>query len=180
MSSKKAPGAFPPPGTLKARLVNLIPRANVLLYRWSGGRIGGRMGGLPVLILHTVGRKSAKGRQSPLLYLRDGDDYVVVGSRGGSDAPPAWWLNLQARPAATVEIEGARQPVHARRATAEETAAYWPRLTAGYPFYDDYQARTAREIPVIVLSPSDAQPSWNSAQSRSKRPARRSPGVIVR
>jgi F420H(2)-dependent quinone reductase len=155
MSSKKAPGPFPPTGTLKARLVNLIPRANVLLYRWSDGRIGGRMEALPVLILHTVGRKSGKARQSPLLYLRDEDDYVVVGSRGGSDAPPAWWLNLQAAPAATVEIVGTRQPVSARRATAEEKAALWPRLTAGFPFYDDYQARTARELPVIVLSGAD-------------------------
>jgi deazaflavin-dependent oxidoreductase (nitroreductase family) len=155
MSSKKAPGPFPPPGTLKARLVNLVPRANVLLYRWSDGRIGGRMEELPVLILHTVGRKSGKARQSPLLYLRDGDHYVVVGSRGGSDAPPAWWLNLQAAPAATVEIMGTRQPVSARRATAAEKAAYWPRLTAGFPFYDDYQARTARELPVIVLTGAD-------------------------
>jgi deazaflavin-dependent oxidoreductase (nitroreductase family) len=169
MSSKKAPGAFPPPGTLKARLVNLIPRANVLVYRWSDGRIGGRIEELPVLILHTVGRKSGRARQSPLLHLRDGDDYVVVGSRGGSDAPPAWWLNLQATPAATVEIEGVRQPVSARRATAEEKAGLWPRLAAGYPFYDDYQARTTREIPVIVLSPSEGRGDEFPARAGSKQ-----------
>jgi deazaflavin-dependent oxidoreductase (nitroreductase family) len=110
------------------------------------------MQGLPVLILHTVGRKSGKARQSPLLYIQNGEDYVVVGSRGGSDAPPAWWLNLQATPEATVEIKGSKRPVSARSATSEEKASYWPRLTAGYPFYDDYQARTDREIPVIVLS----------------------------
>jgi deazaflavin-dependent oxidoreductase (nitroreductase family) len=150
--SSKPPGAFPPPGTLKAKLVNLIPRANVIVYRWSNGRFGGRMEDLPILILHTVGRKSGKARQSPLLYIQDGEDYVVVGSRGGSDAPPAWWLNLQAMPGATIEIKGTKRPVSARTATAEEKANYWPRLTAGYPFYDDYQARTAREIPVIVLS----------------------------
>jgi deazaflavin-dependent oxidoreductase (nitroreductase family) len=150
--SSKPPGAFPPPGTLKAKLVNLIPRANVIVYRWSNGRFGGRMEDLPILILHTVGRKSGKARQSPLLYIQDGEDYVVVGSRGGSDAPPAWWLNLQAMPGATIEIKGTKRAVSARTATAEEKATYWPRLTAGYPFYDDYQARTAREIPVIVLS----------------------------
>jgi F420H(2)-dependent quinone reductase len=150
--SSKPPGPFPPPGTLKAKLVNLIPRTNVIVYRWSNGRFGGRMQALPVLILHTVGRKSGKPRQSPLLYIQDGEDYVVVGSRGGSDAPPAWWLNLQARPEATIEIKGTKRPVSARRATAEEKAAYWPRLTAGYRFYNDYQARTDREIPVIVLS----------------------------
>ena len=150
--SSKPPGPFPTPGTLKAKLINLIPRTNVIVYRWSNGRFGGKMRDLPVLILHTVGRKSGKARQSPLLYIQDGEDYVVVGSRGGSDAPPAWWLNLQAMPEATIEIKGTKRPVSARSATAEETATYWPRLTAGYPFYDDYQARTAREIPVIVLS----------------------------
>ena len=148
----KAPPAFPPPGTLKAKLVNLIPKANVVVYRWSSGRIGGRMEDLPVLILHTLGRKTGKPRQTPLLYIQDGDDYVVVGSRGGSDAPPAWWLNLQARSEATVELKGSKHPVSARQATAEEKARYWPRLTAGYPFYNDYQARTERELPVIVLS----------------------------
>jgi F420H(2)-dependent quinone reductase len=150
--SSKPPGPFPPPGTLKAKLVNLIPKANIIIYRWSRGRFGASMEDLPVLILHTVGRKSGKPRQSPLLYLQDGEDYVIVGSRGGSDAPPAWWLNLQATPEATVEIKGSRRPVSARDATSEEKAGYWPRLTAGYPFYDDYQARTDREIPVIVLS----------------------------
>lgn len=150
--SSKPPGPFPPPGTLKSKLVNLIPRTNILVYRWSGGRSGGSVQDLPLLILHTVGRKTDKPRQSPLLYIQDGEDYVVVGSRGGSDAPPAWWLNLQANPHATIEIRGTRRPVSACVATAEEKARYWPRLAAGYPFYNDYQARTAREIPVILLS----------------------------
>jgi F420H(2)-dependent quinone reductase len=155
--SSKPPGPFPPPGTLQAKLVNLIPRANIVVYRWSKGRFGGKMEDLPVLILHTVGRKSGKARQSPLLYLQDGDDYVIVGSRGGSDAPPAWWLNLAATPEATIEIGRSKQRVTARRATTAEKASYWPRLVAGYPFYDDYQARTTRDIPVIVLTPVDKQ-----------------------
>ncbi|WCB91559.1 Deazaflavin-dependent nitroreductase [Baekduia alba] len=150
--SSKPPPAFPPPGTLKAKLANLIPKANIIIYRVSNGRFGGSMEDLPVLILHTVGRKSGKPRQSPLLYLQDDEDYVVVASRGGSDAPPAWWLNLQATPEATVEIKGTKRPVSARRATSEERAGYWPQLTAGYRFYDDYQARTDRDIPVLVLS----------------------------
>jgi len=151
--ASKPPPAFPPPGTLKTKLVNLIPRANVTVYRLSKGRFGGKQQDLPVLILHTVGRKSGKTRQSPLLYIQDGDDYVIVGSRGGSDAPPGWWLNLQAMPETTIEIKGSKRRVTARKATAEEKAVYWPRLIAGYPFYDDYQARTARDIPVIVLTP---------------------------
>ena len=154
--ASKPPGPFPPPGSLKARLVNLVPRANVIIYRGSNGRFGAKMKDLPVLILHTVGRKSGKARQSPLLYIQDEDAYVIVGSRGGSDAPPAWWLNLQATPEATIEIKGTRRRVTAREATPDEKSAYWPRLTAGYPFYDDYQSRTARDIPVIVLTPTGA------------------------
>ena len=142
--SSKAPPAFPPPGTVKAKLVNLIPRTNVVVYRWSNGRFGGKMQDLPVLILHTVGRKTGKPRQSPLLYIQDGETYAIVGSRGGSDAPPAWWLNLQANPHATIEIKGTKRPVSARIATAEEKARYLPRLAAGYPVYNDYQARTSR------------------------------------
>lgn len=152
--SSKPPPKFPPPGTLKARLVNLIGKANVVVYRLTKGRVGGKMQELPVLILHTVGRKSGKKRESPLLYIEDGDSYVIVASRGGSDAPPAWWLNLKAKPQTTVEIKGRKVPVIARTATAEEKATYWPRLTEGYSFYDDYQSRTDREIPVVVLTPT--------------------------
>ncbi len=155
--SSKPPPAFPPPGTLKAKLVNLIPRTNVAVYRCSKGRLGGKIQDLPVLILHTVGRKSGKPRQSPVLYVQAGENYAIVGSRGGSDAPPAWWLNLQAKPEATIEIKGTKRPVFARTATTEEKDLYWPRLVAGYSFYNDYQARTAREIPVIVLSPYERQ-----------------------
>ena len=150
----KAPPSFPPPGTLKAKLVYLIPRANVIVYRLSKGRLGGKQQDLPVLILHTVGRKSGKARQTPVLYLQDGDNYVIVASRGGSDAPPAWWMNLQAMSETTIEIKGTKRRVSARNATPEEKAAYWPRLTTGYSFYDDYQARTARDIAVIVLTPA--------------------------
>ena len=132
--SSKPPPAFPPPGTVKAKLVNLIPRTNVVVYRWSKGRFRGKMQDLPVLILHTVGRKTGKPRQSPLLYIQDGENYAIVGSRGGSDAPPAWWLNLQANPHATIEIRGTKRQVSARIATAEEKARYWPRIVAGYPF----------------------------------------------
>lgn len=151
--TSKPPPSFPPPGTLKAKLAYLIPRANIPVLRLSKGRFGGRQQNLPVLILHTVGRKTGKSRQTPLLYLQDGERYVIVASRGGSDAPPAWWLNLETTPRATIEINGSKQTATARQATAEEKAAYWPRLTAGYSFYADYQARTTREIAVIVLTP---------------------------
>ena len=152
--ASKPPPSFPPPGTLKAKLAYLIPRANILILRLSKGRFGGKQQDLPVLILHTVGRKRGEARQTPLLYLQDGERYVVVASRGGSDAPPAWWLNLRAMPETMIEIKGLKRKVTARQASAEEMASYWPRLTAGYSFYADYQARTTRDIAVIVLTPA--------------------------
>lgn len=144
---------MPPPGSFGARAVNVLGALNVALYRLSKGRLGGKMQDLPVCILHTVGRKSGKPRATPLLYLRDGEELVLVASRGGSDEMPAWWLNLKAMPETMVEIKGQKRRMRPRQASAEEKAAYWPRLVEGYEHYDAYQARTARDIPVIIMSP---------------------------
>jgi deazaflavin-dependent oxidoreductase (nitroreductase family) len=149
-----APPPVPPPGSLALRVVNLGTKLNVLAYRLSGGRLGGRMKNLDVILLTHVGRKSGQRRTTPLLYLPDGEDLVIVASRGGSENDPAWWLNLQANPRATAEIKGQRREVTARRATPEERARLWPQLVNGYPDYDVYAQRTSREIPVIVLSPA--------------------------
>jgi F420H(2)-dependent quinone reductase len=149
-----APPPVPKPGSLGLKALNLLTAVNVLLYRSTGGRLGGKMAGAPVLLLDHVGRKSGTRRTTPLLYLADGDDLVIVGSRGGSDATPAWWLNLQANPSTTVQVGHARRRVVARQAAADERARLWPELTAMYPDYDVYQGRTEREIPVIVLSPA--------------------------
>jgi deazaflavin-dependent oxidoreductase (nitroreductase family) len=134
--------------------MNAMTKANVAIYRSSGGRFGGRIKGAPVLLLDHVGRKSGKSRTTPVLYLTSGDDVVIVASRGGSDAQPAWWLNLKANPATTVQIGRERRNVVAREATAEERAELWPRLTAMYGDYAVYQTRTSREIPVVILSPA--------------------------
>jgi deazaflavin-dependent oxidoreductase (nitroreductase family) len=150
----KPPPAFPPPGTLGARVANLVGRVNVVVYRLSRGRLGGKMQDAPVLILHTVGRKSGKKRALPLLYLADGAELVLVASRGGSDAMPAWYLNLMDMESAEVEIKGERTTMRPRRATPEEKAEYWPKLNAIYSHYEDYQQRTSRDIPVIVMSPT--------------------------
>lgn len=146
--------AFPPPGTAKARIVNGFVAVNASVYRLSGGRIGNKVKGAPVLLLDHVGRKSGQARTAPLLYLRDNADVVIVASRGGSDAMPAWWLNLQAHPATTVQIGRERLQVVAREATAEEKARLWPRLVEMYPDYAVYQTRTERPIPVVILSPA--------------------------
>ena len=146
--------AFPPPRTLRAKLVNAMVNGNVAIYRLSGGRLGNSVKGAPVLLLDHVGRKSGKRRTAPLLHLIDGDTVVIVASRGGSDAMPAWWFNLQANPATTIQIGKERRHVTAREASREEKDALWPRLVEMYPDYAVYQSRTAREIPVVILSPA--------------------------
>jgi F420H(2)-dependent quinone reductase len=145
---------IPPPGTLRAKVVNALTNANVVLYRRSGGRLGNTVKGAPVLLLDHVGRKSGRTRTTPLLYMRNGEDIVIVASRGGSDAMPAWRFNLQANPAATVQIGTERHRVLAREASAEEKAELWPRLVEMYGDYEVYQRRTKREIPVVILSPA--------------------------
>jgi deazaflavin-dependent oxidoreductase (nitroreductase family) len=149
-----APPPIPPPGTLRAKVVNAFTNANVMLYRRSGGRLGSSVKGAPVLLLDHVGRKSGRARTAPLLYMRDREDVVIVASRGGSDAMPAWWLNLQANPATTVQIGSERRRVLAREASTEEKAELWPRLVEMYGDYEIYQRRTGRQIPVVILSPA--------------------------
>jgi len=144
--------AIPPPGTLRFRLVQAFVDLNTALYRRSGGRLGNKVKGAPVLLLDHVGRKSGKPRTTPLLYLEHGADLVIVGSRGGSDAMPAWFLNLMANPATTVQVGSERRSVEAREAGEEERQSLWPRLVEMYPEYDAYQRRTDRRIPVVILS----------------------------
>jgi deazaflavin-dependent oxidoreductase (nitroreductase family) len=145
---------MPKPGTPQWRVWRLIQDANTKLYRLSGGRIGGRYDDAPVLILHHVGRRTGEPRQTPLIYLRDGEDIVVVGSMGGFPKHPAWFLNVRDRPDdVTVEIKGERTPVGARPATAGEQERLWPALLEMWPAWRDYAKRTDREFPVLILSP---------------------------
>jgi deazaflavin-dependent oxidoreductase (nitroreductase family) len=107
--------------------------------------------GAPVLILTTVGRRSGEQRSTPLIYGRSGDDYLVVASEGGAPAPPDWYLNLQGDPEVTVQVKADRFAARARTASAEEKPELWEIMTDIWPHYDQYQARTDREIPVVVL-----------------------------
>lgn len=143
----------PPTGSRLWRTVDLFSDTNIRLYRVSGGRIGGRMGRAPVLLLHHVGRKSGKARVTPVLFLADGERLVVVGSKGGSAKHPAWFTNLMANPVTTVEVASRSVRVRARRAEEDERAGYWPRLLQIYPSFAVYQDRTERELPVVVLEP---------------------------
>jgi deazaflavin-dependent oxidoreductase (nitroreductase family) len=151
----KLPPYTPTQERVGSLLIQALSRATVLLYRISGGRIGGRwLRGAPVLLLTSVGRKSGEPRTTPLLYLRDGENLIVVASKGGMSHHPKWYLNLEAHPEAEVEIGSERRKVRARRANDAEKTALWPRLLAMYRDFDDYQARTERNIPVVILEPA--------------------------
>lgn len=117
------------------------------------GRVGGQFDDAPVLILHHVGRRSGERRQTPLIYLRDGEDLVVVGSMGGSPKHPAWYRNVRDAPDVEVEIRGRRHPVRAREADAAERERLWPALLEMWPAWEDYTRRTERAFPVLILTP---------------------------
>jgi deazaflavin-dependent oxidoreductase (nitroreductase family) len=120
-------------------------------YRVSGGRVGGRLWDLPVVLLTTTGRRSGKERTVPLCSFRDGDDVVVIASYGGLDQPPAWWLNLEANPQAELLTGRERRAVTARNADPAERSRLWAEVTARAPGYLEYERRTDREIPVVIL-----------------------------
>jgi deazaflavin-dependent oxidoreductase (nitroreductase family) len=125
---------------------------HTLLYRTTNGLVGHHIPGLPsMLLLDHVGAKSGVKRTSPLLYIKDGDDLVIVASKGGYPQHPAWFHNLRANPDTTVQVGSERRGVHARVANPEEHARLWPRVVDAYSTYDDYQRRTDREIPLVIL-----------------------------
>ena len=131
------------------RVVSVVHRG---LYRLSGGLLGANVGA-PILLLTTLGRKSQQSRTTPLLYLKDGDHWIIVASNGGDDRHPAWWLNLKANPIAQIQVGRVVNQVRAREATELERNRLWPHLVGMYSVYDDYQRRTSRKIPIVFLEP---------------------------
>jgi deazaflavin-dependent oxidoreductase (nitroreductase family) len=121
------------------------------VYRLTGGKIGGRIGKLPVLLLTTIGRKSGKTRTQPLAYTRVGDGYAVIASKGGAAQHPLWYLNLRANRLAEVTVGRDTHEVRARDAEGEERERLWRALADLYPGYDRYAQKTSRRIPVVVL-----------------------------
>jgi deazaflavin-dependent oxidoreductase (nitroreductase family) len=136
----------------KDSAAKVVNRAHPAIYRLTGRRVGANLGGAPVLLLTTTGRKSGKQRTVPLLFLRDGTDLVVVASYGGDDRAPAWFHNLVAEPNVVAEVEGHRQKLRAAVADPATKQRLWPQLVQMYRGYDRYQRRTKRDIPVVLLS----------------------------
>lgn len=126
-----------------------------LVYKASGGRIGGTIQGAPIVLVYSVGRKSGKRRAHPLICDEQGESIVVVASKGGVDRHPAWYLNLMAHPETEINWRGERRRVRARKAEGEERERLWRRMVEVYRPYAHYQSRTERRIPVIVLEPAE-------------------------
>ncbi len=123
------------------------------VYRLTGGKVGGKIGEAPVLLLTTTGRKSGRPRTNPLLYVRAGDGYVVIASKGGAPQHQLWYLNLQANPDAEVTVGRETRQVRARDAQDEERERLWRALADLHSGYDNYAQKTTRQIPVVVLEP---------------------------
>jgi deazaflavin-dependent oxidoreductase (nitroreductase family) len=137
-----------------ARGRNCTGKLNVPVYRFSGGRVGGRVGRAPVLLLTSIGRKSGQSRTAPMVYLADGEHLVVIDSNAGHTRTPAWSLNLKANPEAEVEVGSKRWLVRARIAEGEERASLWRRHSEQHSGLDRYETRANRDIAVFVLEPS--------------------------
>jgi deazaflavin-dependent oxidoreductase (nitroreductase family) len=135
-------------------ILRYATQLHVLIYRATRGRIGHRFrGGPPMLLLDDVGARTGVRRTTPLVYIRDGENVVIVASKGGHPRHPAWFHNLKANPDAHVQIGATRGAVRARVADPPERARLWPKAIEIYPGYADYQQRTAREIPLVILEP---------------------------
>ena len=132
----------------------LFGQQHVDRYRATDGEEGHDWQGTQTLLLTTRGRRSGEPRTTPLIYAPHGDDYMIIASKGGSSAPPAWYLNLSQDPEVEVQIKGDRFKAHARTASAAEKPEMWKRMVVEWPDYDAYQRNTEREIPVVVLERS--------------------------
>ena len=138
----------------RTNFMEIIWKLHRFIYQASGGRVGGAIGGTPVLLLITTGRRSGEPRAVTLTYFEDGERLVVVASNAGENRHPAWWLNLQEHPDATVQIGGTTTRVRAAEVVGEERERLWAEVTRRDPAYEHYQLRTDRRIAVVLLHPA--------------------------
>lgn len=143
---------YPP---LVARIARLATAAHVALYRLTGGTIGGRAQHMPVLLLTSTGRKSGREYTTPLVYLADGDNYVVVASNGGQAKLPNWWVNIRESKQACIELGRKPLRVQVQEANPEERQRLWPRVIAYRAGHEKYQERTPYPLPLVILHPAE-------------------------
>jgi len=126
---------------------------NVVLYKMSGGKIFGTLGGSPVVLVTMTGAKTGKIRTIPLIHIPRGDDVILIASQGGMPKHPAWYHNLMAHPDVEIQVGAEKRKMHVRQASDAEKAEVWPLAVSIYKDFDLYQSRTDRNIPVLILSP---------------------------
>ena len=131
-----------------------VTRLHAWVYRRSSGRILGRMGGQPVLLLQTTGRRSGRTRITPVQYLAHSDTFVVMASNAGAARPPAWYLNLRANPHAQIDVGGRSVDVRAQETTGDERAELWQRLTAANRYLERAARKAGRDLPLMTLIPT--------------------------
>jgi deazaflavin-dependent oxidoreductase (nitroreductase family) len=139
---------------LSTNAFRFMGKLNKPIYRLSGGRIGGRVGKAPILLVTTTGRRSGQARTSPVVFIRDGENVVIINTNAGHERPPAWSLNLKADPRAEVEIGRKKVPVVARIAEGEEREDLWRRHNVQYSGFDIYKENIDRRPEVFVLEPA--------------------------
>jgi len=133
---------------------SLLGDEHVRRYRETNGAVGYDWNGAPTLLLTTTGRHSGEARTTPLIFGRDGDDYLIVASVGGSPRHPAWYMNLESDPHASIQVRSDRFDVVTHSASPGEKPRLWKIMNEVWPNYDVYQSRTERDIPVVVLTPA--------------------------
>ena len=136
-------------------IFRLFTRLHVLLYRLSGGRIGGTLSGVQILLLESVGRKTGQRRTTPLAYIRDGDNYVVTASNGGEPHHPGWYYNLHSQPQTVIQVIDQHISVEVEQANPEERRRLWAELVKRNPRFDEYRRKTSREIAMFILHPTN-------------------------
>jgi deazaflavin-dependent oxidoreductase (nitroreductase family) len=127
------------------------PAEHVQRYRETDGAVGGQWRGAPALLLTTIGRRSGEPRTTPLVFGRDGENYILIASKGGAPEHPAWYLNLCAHPEVRLQVMGDKFAARARTATPAEKPRLWKLMTSFRPSYDEYQSKTDRQLPVVIV-----------------------------
>jgi len=145
----------PDPETYKVPDITLLGQEHVARYQATDGEEGYLWNGVPILLLTTTGRKSGLARTTPLIFGRDGDDYLVVASQGGAPTHPQWFLNLLEDPTASIQVKAEHIKVTGFAGPNEDHDRLWLLVNSYWPNYDTYQSRTDRKIPVVVLRPTE-------------------------